>query len=134
MIEAYSENISVASGSAIPLETTALRSGREVVRDGSASFHFQCPGIYEVTCSATVTAEAGGLIAIQLIKDQVPQPQSVAGTTAGDTTSSHAMSFSTLVRVPAQRCCAQTPVNVYVKNIGVDANFDTIDVVVKRVV
>lgn len=133
MIEAYSENITVAADSAIPLETTALKAGCSVARNGSASFHFNRAGIYEVTCSATVTASAAGLIAIQLVKDQVPQPQSVAGTTAADTTSSHAMSFSTLVRVTPQNCCDSVPVNVFVKNIGVAAVFDTIDVVVKKV-
>lgn len=133
MIEAYSENIVVPSGSAVPLNSTALQAGRSVVRDGAASFKLTRCGIYEVSCSATMTATAGGLMAIQLVKDQVPQPQSVAGTTAGDTTSSHAMSFNTLVRVPSQSCCAPSPVTIHVENIGVGATFDTIDVVVKKI-
>ncbi len=132
MIEAYSENITVASNSSIPLNTTAFESGCTVVRDGASSFKFKCPGIYELECNATATASAGGLIAIQLVKDQIPQPQSVAGTTAGDTTSSHSMSFSTLINVESN-CCSASPVNVHVQNIGVDVVFDTIDVVVKRV-
>lgn len=158
MIETYSKNIDVAESTAIPLNTIALMKGCTATKSGTTSIQLQRAGIYEVNISATaklqtlasapasapasttdstavVKASDSNVIAIQLYKDNVVQPQAYSAVTASDTTSLHPLSFTTLVQVPTNnsQCCCSSPVTVDIVNQCADATYDTIDVVVTKI-
>ena len=153
MIETYSKNIDVAESTAIPLNTIALMKGCTATKSGTTSIQLQRAGIYEVNVSATAklqTLESAptsttdstaaqatepNVIAIQLYKDNVTQPQAYSAVTASDTTSLHPLSFTTLVQVPTNnsQCCCSSPVTIDIVNQCADATYDTIDVVVTKI-
>ena len=154
MIETYSKNIDVTESTAIPLNTIALMKGCTATKSGTTAIQLQRAGIYEVNVSATAklqalasaptsttdstaVAQAGdsNVIAIQLYKDNVTQPQAYSAVTASDTTSLHPLSFTTLVQVPTNnsQCCCSSPVTIDIVNQGADATYDTIDVVVTKI-
>ena len=153
MIETYSKNIDVAESTAIPLNTIALMKGCTATKSGTTAIQLQRAGIYEVNVSATAklqTLESAptsttdstaaqatepNVIAIQLYKDNVTQPQAYSAVTASDTTSLHPLSFTTLVQVPTNnsQCCCSSPVTIDIVNQCADATYDTIDVVVTKI-
>lgn len=159
MIETYSKNIDVAESTAIPLNTIALMKGCTATKSGTTSIQLQRAGIYEVNASATaklqtlasapassapasttesaavVQASDSNVIAIQLYKDNVTQPQAYSAVTASDTTSLHPLSFTTLVQVPTNnsQCCCSSPVTIDIVNQCAAATYDTVDVVVTKI-
>ena len=153
MIETYSKNIDVTESTAIPLNTIALMKGCTATKSGTTSIQLQRAGIYEVNVSATAKlqtlesvptsttdstaaqATEPNVIAIQLYKDNVTQPQAYSAVTASDTTSLHPLSFTTLVQVPTNnsQCCCSSPVTIDIVNQCADATYDTIDVVVTKI-
>lgn len=154
MIETYSKNIDVAESTAIPLNTIAIMKGFTATKSGTTAIQLQRAGIYEVNVSATAklqtlesapasttgsTAVAqssdSNVIAIQLYKDNVTQPQAYSAVTASDTTSLHPLSFTTLIQVPTNnsQCCCSSPVTIDIVNQCADATYDTIDVVVTKI-
>lgn len=154
MIETYSKNIDVAESTAIPLNTIALMKGCTATKSGTTSIQLQRAGIYEVNVSATAKlqtlasapasttesaavaqADDSNVIAIQLYKDNVTQPQAYSAVTASDTTSLHPLSFTTLVQVPTNnsQCCCSSPVTIDIVNQCAAATYDTIDVVVTKI-
>lgn len=158
MIETYSKNIDVAESTAIPLNTIALMKGCTATKSGTTSIQLQRAGIYEVNVSATaklqtlasapasapasttdstavVKASDSNVIAIQLYKDNVVQPQAYSAVTASDITSLHPLSFTTLVQVPTNnsQCCCSSPVTIDIVNQCAAATYDTIDVVVTKI-
>lgn len=158
MIETYSKNIDVAESTAIPLNTIALMKGCTATKSGTTSIQLQRAGIYEVNISATaklqtlasapasapasttdsttvVKASDSNVIAIQLYKDNVVQPQAYSAVTASDITSLHPLSFTTLVQVPTNnsQCCCSSPVTIDIVNQCAAATYDTIDVVVTKI-
>lgn len=154
MIETYSKNIDVAESTAIPLNTIALMKGCTATKSGTTSIQLQRAGIYEVNVSATaklqtlasepasttgstavVQASDSNVIAIQLYKDNVVQPQAYSAVTASDTTSLHPLSFTTLVQVPTNnsQCCCSSPVTIDIVNQCAAATYDTVDVIVTKI-
>ncbi len=148
MLEIYSKNITVPSGGNIPLNNVALIKGNTVVNSGTSTISFNRCGIYEVIVSATVSsgsivaATKGGAtpkseadIAIQLFKDDVAVPQAVTGT--GETGFSGSLSFATLVQVDRDNCrcnCCESPTNITIKNLNEETTYETVDVVVTKLV
>ena len=136
MLEVYSKNIIAAAGSPIALNNVALYKGTSSQLQGVSTIQLNKCGIYEITVSATATANAAGEISIQLEKDDVLQPQAFAGTTAADTTSSHSLGFTTLVQVTHNNncnCVCSTPTNIEIINTGIETTFNSITVTVVRV-
>ena len=153
MIETYSKNIDVTESTAIPLNTIALMKGCTATKSGTTAIQLQRAGIYEVNVSATAKLQAlasapasttdstaaqatePNVIAIQLYKDNIAQPQAYSAVTASNTTDLHPLSFSTLVQVPTNnsQCCCNSPVTIDVVNQGDGATYDTVDVVVTKI-
>ena len=71
MIEAYSQNITVAANQAIPFNGVALKKGCTAELVSPATIQFNKCGVYMVACGVS----AGAASTIQLYKDGVPQPQ-----------------------------------------------------------
>ena len=128
------KNVEVAANAAIPLNVTAINKGDSVVNNGSATLRFNKCGLYKVSVSASGIAGEAGDIAIQLYKNGMAQAQAVATETAEDATSTHNLSFTTIVQVGANNanCPCSSPTLVTVVNSGVAATFSTVDVVATK--
>lgn len=140
MIECYSKNVSCATGEALAYNNVALKKGCTVEVSG-ASIQFNKCGIYEVSCNASVsapsaTSSAPTDVSIQLMKNGAPQPQAVSTATLASETSKAALGFTTLVQVPENNsCCAcSAPTVCSVVNTGTEVLFDSINVVVTKLV
>ena len=136
MIETYSQNITVAASTPIPLNNVALIKGCTVQKEGTSTLQFNKCGVYQVCVSCSAVASAEGIISIGLQKDNVTQPQATSSVTAADATSIHPLSFVTLVQVPRNNSCCPcaSPTKINIVNSGIQATFDTIDVVVTKIV
>ena len=126
MLEAYSTDIEVASGAAIPFNSTSLLKGCTATHPSPDTINLNKCGVYMVSVDASVEAAT----VIQLFKDGVEQPQ--AQSTAGT-----APSFQTLVQVDHNNsCCAcDSPVSLQVKNVSdAAATFTNCNICVTKVV
>lgn len=134
MIETYSTNLSVAADSSVPLNSIALIKGFAVSKQSSAMIELNKCGLYRVNVSASAIAATAGDIKVQLKKDGTLIPQTLITATASDTTSSHALSFETLIQVNRNNgpCCCSSPTTIEIYNAGVGVTFNNIDVTVTR--
>ena len=136
MIEAYSKNVTVSSGDLIPLRT-AFEKGCSTKMSGGASVSLAKCGVYNVFVNASGIASEGGLMTLQLMVNGSASPNAFATETAGDTTSTHALSFMTKVQVPANYkadCPCSAPFLVSLANTGVGATYSLVNVVIEKVI
>lgn len=155
MIEVYSKDVTVASNQLIPFNIVALKKGATVTNSGSYELVFNQCGIYELTVSAVATPVAAAAVAtptaaaaqsgtstladedskvgIQLIKDGVAVPQAMSEESQ---TTAAALSFTTLVQINRNNspCVCSTPVVCSISNIGSEATFSNVDVVITKIV
>ena len=95
MIQAYSQNITVAALQAIPFNNISLQKGCTATQSGPATFALNKCGVYEVA----VGVSAAAADTIQLYKDGVAVPEARRTGTSP--------SFVTLVQVDHNNsCCA----------------------------
>lgn len=135
MIEVYSKNQTVLTGSALPLNNVALDKGCDCSLSGAATINLNKRGVYRIAVTADAVASTGGNIQLRLYKSGVAQPQSGAEVTASDTTSIHSLGFETLVQVAQDDscCCCKSPVSIQIFNEGIGITLNSLDVVVTRV-
>lgn len=136
MIETYSNNITVAPNSAIPLNTV-FKKGCTVEKSGDATIQMNKCGIYEVSVNATGIAQDGGLITLQLMVNGVSVPYAYASETASDTTSTHSLGFTTKVQVPVnfnEYCACSPAFLVTLMNTGVETTYSLVNVIVTKIV
>lgn len=135
MIEAYSNNVTVAENALVPF-STAFVKGNTVEMSGDSAIKFKKCGIYTLSLNANVIANAGGLVSLQLVLNGVKQVNAVAAVTAADTTSTHNISFSTKIQVPSDstNCACSPDFTVNVINNGVSVTCSLVDVLVTKIV
>lgn len=136
MLEVYSTNTTAAAGAPIALSNVSLLKGTSTQLQGVSSIQINKCGVYEVSVSATATADTAGAIIIQLRKDGVLQPQALTSTTAADITSQHTLGFTTLVQVTHDNysnCICSTPTIIDFVNTGVETTYNHINVTVVRI-
>jgi hypothetical protein len=136
MLKAYSTNVSVEENSAVPFNSVGLLKGTSSQLVGASTIQLNKCGIYEISVSATVTAEAAGEITLQMTRDGVTQISDITETTAADTTSLHSIGFTTLVQVDRNNninCACSSPVNLTFLNTGVATTYNNIIVTVVRI-
>lgn len=136
MLELYSKNVTVNTSDNIPFNNVALIKGDSAVSQGTATIQLNRRGVYKVSVSASVTASAAGVVSIQLGKNGILKESAVSSATAADATSQIALSFDTLVVVPNNyndNCCSSIPTFINVTNTGVEATFNTINIVVDKI-
>ena len=137
MLDIYSSNVTVAEQSPIPFNSTNVDKGCGITRPGTVTIQFNKCGVYKVDFKSTAVAGAVGTITVQLRKNGILQPQALASQTVADTTSSNALSFSTLVQVDRNNCkcnVCSIPVTIDVFNAStIPVTFDVADVVVTPV-
>ena len=134
MLEAYSNNVAVATNSAIPFNNVTIQKGCTAKIESSATIALNKSGIYMVTVDAAAIPTSAGVMSIQLSKDGVLQPQAQSAVT-GATTDVDNMSFTTLVQVKEDnncRCCT-SPTTVRVVNTGVPATYNIANVCVTKI-
>ena len=134
MLDIYSTDITVSANSSVPFNNTNVAKGCKITRSGTASVQFNKCGMYKVQVDASVVAGAAGDISLQLYKNNIPQPQAQAIETSADTTSTHNLSFSTLVQVDHDNCkcnMCTIPVTVSLQNVSsIPVNFTVAHMVV----
>ena len=140
MIELYSTNESVATGSAIPLDNVSLQKGITALNSGASSINLNTRGIYEVTFDASVVATevptTDPLLSVQLEKDNVAQPQAQSSVTPADTSTVYHLSFTTLIQVNCNNNpgVSGAPVSITLINNGAPATFKNVNVCVTKLV
>ena len=88
MLKAYSQNVTVVAGEAIPFNGVTLEKGCSAVLSSPTTIELNQCGVYMVACGVSAAASE----TIQLSKDGVLQPDARrTGTSPG---------FTTLVQVP----------------------------------
>ena len=124
MLEVYSLNKTVAADTAIPLDNVTLRKGCTAVNSSPATIQLNKCGVYMVAVNASSAAS----VTIQLYKDGIAQPQ--AQSTGGSPC------FVTLVQVTENNSCCPcaTPTTLQIFNVGAEATYDDINVVVTKIV
>ena len=137
MLDIYSNNVTVAEQSPIPFNSTNVDKGCGITRPGTVTIQFNKCGVYNVDFNATAVAGSVGTITVQLRKNGTLQPQALASQTVADTTSSNALSFSTLIQVDRNNCkcnMCSIPVTIDVFNAStIPVTFDVAHVVVTPV-
>ena len=121
MLEAYSLNVAVAADSPIPFNNTTIEKGCTAKLSSPATIELNKCGIYMVEVDASSAAAA----TIQLVKDDVLQPQAQSTGTSP--------SFTTLVQVDHNNsnCCCSSPTLLQIRSITASTYTDANVVVTK---
>lgn len=106
MIEAYSKNLTLASGDAIPFNAISLIKGDTVQHRGTTTFELNRCGIYAVDFDIAGLPAAAGAFQVEMTKDGVAQPQAGIEIPAALTNVGIAASKPTLVQVGRNNGCA----------------------------
>ena len=126
MLQAYSTDITVAIGAAIPFNSVTLSKGCTATHPSPDTFNLNKCGIYMVSVDASTAAEA----TIQLYKDGVALPQ--AQSTGGS-----AQSFVALVQTDKNNSCCPcaSPTVLQVRNeSAAEVDFTDVNICITKVV
>ena len=135
MIEAYSTNVTVESGSTVPLNNVIRVTGKSTDVSGSGTIELNGNGVYIINVSASVVANAGGIIQLQLYKDGSAISEAVAFETASDTSGIHNLSFMVPIRITQSTCCCwNVPVQITLVNAGVSVTVNIVSVMAYKAV
>ena len=133
MIQAYSENITVAENGTFPLNNISLKKGFSTDILGN-SIYLNRAGIYQINVDAALEPTTAGLVAVQLLENDalVSKGQSEF-TGAVDTTGT--LSFTALVQCTQDNtcCCNTAPVVLSLANVGETEVTGRINVVVTKI-
>lgn len=124
MIQAYSQDITVAAGQAIPFNNVKNKKGCTVTQSGVSTFALNKCGVYEIACGVSAAATD----TIQLYKDGVALPEARR--------TGISPSFVTTVQVNRNNnpCCAcDSPVTVQVIS-QTDATLADASIVITKIV
>ncbi len=134
MLEAYSQNVTVLTNTAIPFNSTSIQKGCTAVKSGSTTIQLNKCGVYMVEVDGSATATADGNVSIQLRKNGTLQPQAIS-TATGTTTTVVPVGFTTLVQVSENNSCRcyDSPTVLTIDNVGVGATFNQVNVVVTKI-
>lgn len=133
MLEVYSDNLDVISGSSIPLNNISLQKGTTAVLSSNATIQLNKRGIYDVEVDGYGEAGVAGLITVQLMRNGVLQPQAISSVT-GATGEVDTFNFHTQVQVLSDNtcCCGTAPTLLQIINTGVDITGAHINVCVSK--
>jgi hypothetical protein len=134
MIEAYSNNITVATDATVPFINVNIQKGCTAKIESSGTIELNKAGIYMVTVDAAGTPSSDGDMSIQLYKNGIAQPQAQS-IVDGTTTAAANMSFTTLVQVKDNNTCSccTSPTFIRVVNTGVPVVYAITNIVVTKI-
>lgn len=136
MIQAYSENITVPFGSAIPFNNVSKIKGCDQQLRAPATFELDRCGVYNLTCHGNI--DATGEVTVQVYQDgiAIPEAQATMTLTAGDIEN---FSFDTLITVDRNntKCCCSSPTLIQIRVFDTpltdgEATFDLISCTITR--
>lgn len=121
MLEAYSLNVTAAANSPIPFNNVSIEKGCTARLTSPSTIELNKCGVYMVAVDVSAAAAA----TIQLVKDDVLQPQAQSTGTSP--------SFVTLVQVDHNNsnCCCSSPTLLQVRSITASTYTDANIVVTK---
>lgn len=134
MLQAYSSNIIITAGSAIPFNNVILDKGCAEKLTAPATVEIDKRGIYLVKVDGFGTGSAAGDEIVQLFINGTAQPQGQTQftTAAGDV---YNFSFNTLVQVSENNCpcnCYSSPTVLQVRAEGSDLTDANINIIVSK--
>lgn len=134
MLQAYSSNITITAGSAIPFNNVIISKGCSEKLTAPATVEIDRRGVYIIQVDGFGTGSAAGDEIIQLYVNGVAQPQAQSQftTAAGDVSN---FSFTTLVQVSENNCncnCYSSPTVLQVRATGSDLTDGDANIVVSR--
>ena len=134
MLQAYSSNITITAGSAIPFNNVIIDKGCAEKLTAPATIEIDKRGVYMVKVDGFGVGGAADEETIQLYINGVAQPQAQSQFTiaAGDTSN---FGFATLIQVSENNCpcnCYSSPTVLQVRAEGSDLTEANINIVVTR--
>lgn len=134
MLQAISKAVQVAADVDVPFNSVVVDKCCTIRKSDVSTFTLEKCGVYliHVDAVASATVAEGGILALNLVVDGVTQQQAFTSETTGNNTDVHALSFETLVQVDKNndRCnYCRKPVRLSVRNTGVDATVESINLV-----
>lgn len=134
MLQAYSSNITIAAGSAIPFNNLIIDKGCAEKLTAPATVEINRRGVFLVKVDGFGTGSAAGTETIQLYVNGVAQPQ--AQTQFTTTAASVAnFEFNTLLQVSENNCqcnCYSSPTVLQVRAEGTDLTDADINIIVTQ--
>ena len=97
MLEAYSDNVTVADGGIMPLDNIKVCKGPVATKSGN-TVNLNLRGVYKITVDATATMTTAGIAGLQLVKDGIADPSAVTQASVG-ANGYAAMGFTTYIQV-----------------------------------
>ena len=134
MLQAYSSNITITAGSAIPFNNVIINKGCAEKLTAPATVELNKRGVYLIKVDGFGTGSAAGDEVIQLYVNGVAQPQAQSQftTASGDVSN---FSFNTLVQVSENNCncnCYTSPTVLQVRAEGTDLTEADANIVVTK--
>ena len=135
MIQAYSKNVTVATNTGVPFNSTSLIKGCTSTKTGVSTITLNKAGVYMLEFDAAVAGTVGGTISVQLSKNGTLMPEAFTAETAADTTDLHSISFQTLVQVNHDNSCrcSDSGTVVEIINTGVPALYTHANIVITKI-
>lgn len=125
MFEGYSQNVTVNTGSIIPIEIVKIDKGSYETLNGAGSINLNHCGVYRVTVNGTVTPSEAGTFGVELFKDGAAQSNTLTQATVV-ASELYPFSFTTFVQVNRNNgnCACSFPTVINLENTGVPAEYD----------
>ena len=134
MLQAYSTNITIVAGSAIPFNNVLIDKGCAEKLTAPATVELDKRGVYLVKVDGFGTGSAAGTEVIQLYVNGVAQPQAQSQFTTASADVAN-FSFNTLVQVSENNCpcnCYTSPTVLQVRAEGTDLTEADANIVVTK--
>lgn len=134
MLQAYSSNITITAGSAIPFNNVVISKGCAEKLTAPATVEIERRGVYIVKVDGFGTGSAAGDETIQLYVNGVAQPQAQCQFTTASGSISN-FSFNTLVQVSENNCncnCYTSPTVIQVRAEGDDLTEADANIIVAK--
>ena len=134
MLQAYSSNITITAGSAIPFNNVIIDKGCAEKLSAPATIEINQRGVYIVKIDGFGTGSAAGTETIQLYINDIAQPQAQCQFTTAASDISN-FSFNTLIQVNKNNCncnCYTSPTVLQVQADGANMTDANINIVVTK--
>lgn len=116
----------------IPFDVNRILTGCTITHtEGTPSFKLNKPGYYFVSFNADVTG-ATGTVSAQLLSNAVVVPAAEGTSTLGAVTDVANISFSTIVKVLPSCAMIDNAQTLTVSNVGVEATYDNVNIVITK--
>lgn len=134
MLQAYSSNITIAAGSAIPFNNLIIDKGCAEKLTAPATVEINRRGVFLVKVDGFGTGSAAGTETIQLYVNGVAQPQAQTQFTTAAANVAN-FEFNTLLQVSENNCqcnCYSSPTVLQVRAEGTDLTDADINIIVTQ--